>query len=368
MAINFTLEKKDSSSYARLGKLKTPHNSFSTPVFMPVGTQATVKGLTPEEVKETGASIVLSNAYHLYLRPGSELIREAGGLHQFMNWDGSILTDSGGFQVFSLARLNKINDQGVVFQSHIDGSYHEFSPEKSMQVQMDLGADIIMAFDQCTGYGINYDQAKTAIQRTSRWAERCLEAHTRDDQALFGIIQGNFYQDLREQSLKEIVAMDFPGIALGGLSVGEPRDKMNEALNWIAHLLPENKPRYLMGVGTPEDLFEGVSWGIDMFDCVFPTRTGRMGSLFTREGRINIRNSRFKKDFSAVTEDCSCSVCQNYTKAYLHHLFRQNEILGLRLASFHNLYFLADLMRKIRKAIAKGEFIEFKKEFLGRYQ
>ncbi len=368
MSINFSLLAEDKTSHARLGKLKTPHNELQTPVFMPVGTQATVKGLTPEEVGETGASIILANAYHLYLRPGSEIIREAGGLHSFMNWPGSILTDSGGFQVFSLASLNKINDSGLVFQSHIDGSYHEFTPEKATRVQMDLGADIIMAFDQCTGFGVDYEQAREALHRTTQWAERCLKAHTREDQALFGVIQGNFYSDLRQQSLEDLVGMDFPGYALGGLSVGEPREDMEKILRQFGPKLPVTKPRYLMGVGTPEDLLEGISWGIDMFDCVFPTRTGRTGSLFTRNGRLNIRNSRFKRDFGPLDNKCSCRVCSGYSRAYLHHLFRQKEILGMRLATYHNLFFLARLMTEARQAIGRGDFLDYKKEFLGVYR
>ncbi len=368
MTIKFNVIAEDNSTCARLGKLRIGRNELETPVFMPVGTQATVKGLTPEEVLETGGRIILVNAYHLYLRPGSELIREAGGLHRFMNWPGSILTDSGGFQVFSLAQLNKVNDSGLVFQSHIDGSYHEFTPEKAIQVQMDLGADIIMAFDQCTGFGVNYEEAREALRRTTRWAERCLQAHTREDQALFGIVQGNFYPDLRERSLKELVDMDFPGYALGGLSVGEPREEMQKILSVFGPKLPVDKPRYLMGVGTPEDLLEGMSRGIDMFDCVFPTRTGRTGSLFTRQGRINIRNSRFKNDFSSLEEKCNCGVCTGYTKAYLHHLFRQKEILGMRLATYHNLFFLSQLMAEARQAIGRWDFAKYKNEFLAEYQ
>ncbi len=368
MAIKFNVIAEDNKTYARLGKLRTGRNEIETPVFMPVGTQATVKGLTPQEVVETGGRIILANAYHLYLRPGAELIKEAGGLHRFMNWPGSILTDSGGFQVFSLAKLNKINDNGLVFQSHIDGSYHDFTPEKAIQVQMDLGADIIMAFDQCTGFGVNYEQAQQASERTTRWAERCLETHTRGDQALFGIVQGNFYPELRERSLKELVALDFPGYALGGLSVGESREEMQKILRSFGPKLPGGKPRYLMGVGTPEDLLEGMVWGIDMFDCVFPTRTGRTGSLFTRGGRINIRNSKYKNDFSSLEAKCNCRVCSGYTKAYLHHLFRQKEILGMRLATYHNLFFLAQLMAEAREAIGRGDFARYRNDFLAEYQ
>ncbi len=368
MAINFQVEAQDRTTHARRGTLQIGSQEIATPVFMPVGTRATVKGLTPGEVQNTGGKIILANAYHLYLRPGSSLIRTAGGLHKFMNWPGAILTDSGGFQVFSLARLNKIDDNGLTFQSHIDGSYHDFSPEKSIGVQMDLGADIIMAFDQCSGFGIDYEEARRAVIRTSKWAERCLKTHTSENQALFGIIQGNFFSDLRQESLNSLVGMDFPGYALGGLSVGEPREEMNRLLEEFGHRMPPDKPRYLMGVGTPEDLLQGMSQGIDMFDCVFPTRTGRTGSLFTRGGRINIRNSRFQEDFAPVDDYCSCEVCGEYSRAYIHHLFRQGEMLGLRLASFHNLFFLGELMTEARGEIERGQLREYKKEFLAQYQ
>ncbi len=367
-SIEFKVLAEDGRSYARRGELKTRRNSFITPVFMPVGTQATVKGLTTPELKNCGAEVILCNAYHLYLRPGHDIIKEAGGLHKFMNWPKSILTDSGGFQVFSLAKLNSIDDEGCVFQSHIDGSYHQFTPEKSMDVQMDLGADIIMAFDQCVGYPVDYEEARQAVVRTSSWAERCLEAHKNSGQALFGIVQGNVFPDLRLDSLNDLKKMGFPGYAIGGLSVGEPREDMYEILDVLAPHLPAEKPRYLMGVGTPEDLLEGIYRGMDMFDCVFPTRTGRTGSIFTRTGRINIRNARYARDFTPMDPNCACSACQNYSRAYIHHLFKQKEIVGLRLSSYHNLYFLFNIMEQAREAIDQGLFSQYKDDFLYSYR
>ncbi len=367
MGISFRLIKEDKHSYARLAKVAAGHGEFETPVFMPVGTQATVKGLTPEEVQDIGARILLCNSYHLYLRPGVEIIEKAGGLHSFMNWPYNILTDSGGFQVFSLAALNEISNVGVTFRSHLDGSYHKYTPEKAMKVQMGLGADIVMAFDHCIEAKADYQATKEAALRTARWAERCLEAHNKNEQALFGIVQGGVYPDLRLESLNDIAGMDFPGLAIGGLSVGEPKEIMYDILSVLAPHLPEDKPRYLMGVGTPEDILAGVSEGIDMFDCVFPTRIARNGSAFTHEGRLNIRNARFKEDLGPLDSLCRCQVCQFYGRAYLHHLFRQKEILGLRLLTYHNLYFLANMMAEIRQAIADNDFNDYKRDFLSKY-
>lgn len=357
----------DSETRARRGRLITPHGVIETPVFMPVGTQATVKTMSPHELKEIGVQIILSNTYHLYLRPGHELIERLGGLHRFMNWDRPILTDSGGFQVFSLGDLNEITEEGVKFQSHLDGSYHFLTPERSIEIQMALGADIIMAFDECTPYPAGEEYTLKALKRTTRWAERCLKAHTREDQALFGIVQGGVYPELRKQSVEEITAFDFPGYAIGGLSVGEPKGLMLEILEYTAPLLPEDRPRYLMGVGTPYDLFEGVMRGIDMFDCVFPTRMARNGSVFTSEGRLTVRNAKYMEDTSPLDPECDCYACRNFSRAYIRHLIKRNEILGLRLTTYHNIYFLDQLMKKIREAIIAGKFLAYRKEFYDKY-
>lgn len=365
--VTYKLIKESKKTMARLGELHTPHGVVATPIFMPVGTQATVKAMSPEELAEVGSRIILSNTYHLYLRPGHELVKKAGGLHAFMNWPGPILTDSGGFQVFSLGDLRKISEEGVEFRSHLDGSKHLFTPEKVMEIEMALGADIAMAFDECVPYPSDYEYTKLAMERTMRWAERCLKVHAKEDQALFGIVQGGVYKDLRAISVRELVSLDFPGYGIGGLSVGEPKSLMYEILEATTLLLPKDKPRYLMGVGSPDCLIEGVIRGIDMFDCVLPTRIARNGTVFTSEGKLVIRNARYKEDFSPLDHHCACYTCRNYSRAYLRHLFNVGEILGLRLTSYHNLYFLLQLMKKIREAIASESLLEFREEFLSRY-
>lgn len=363
----FTVVHKSTEHRGRIGKLKTPHGEITTPVFMPVGTQATVKTMSAEQLQALGASIILSNTYHLYLRPGHEVIREAGGLHAFMSWPGAILTDSGGFQVFSLAKLNQVSDEGVLFRSHIDGSPHFFTPEKVMEIEMALGADIAMAFDVCLPYPSTYEEAARAQERTTQWAARCRERHDRPDQALFGIVQGVTFRDLREKSARELVAMDFPGYAVGGLSVGEPKEIMYEVLDYTVPLLPENKPRYLMGVGSPDALWEGVARGIDMFDCVLPTRIARNGTAMTSRGRVVVRNAKYARDFSPLDPECACPTCQQYTRAYLRHLIKAGEILGLMLITYHNLFFLARMMEQIRESIKQGVFYEAKKAFFTAY-
>ncbi|MDD2620997.1 MAG: tRNA guanosine(34) transglycosylase Tgt [Syntrophomonadaceae bacterium] len=366
--LEFKIEKTDNSSAARLGSITTRHGSFATPVFMPVGTQATVKTLTPEELNVIGVGIILSNAYHLYLRPGEELVQKAGGLHRFMNWKGNILTDSGGFQVFSLSRMNRITDDGVWFNSHIDGSKHFMTPEKVMDIEGKLGADIIMCFDECSPYPCSHEEAEQAVIRTSLWARRCQQAHHNEDQALFGIVQGNVFPDLRRRSTAELAELNFPGYAIGGLSVGEPKAEMYEILELTASMLPIDKPRYLMGVGTPEDLLEGVKRGVDMFDCVLPTRLARHGSAYTSRGRITVRNASFAEDFSPVDPDCNCYVCKNYSRAYIRHLIKAEEILAHRLLTYHNVNFLIRLMENIRTALIKGEFTRFYREFFDKYR
>lgn len=370
-AVTYQLHKTDSRTKARRGTLSTPHGSLETPVFMPVGTQATVKAMKPETVKELGregASIILSNTYHLYLRPGHEIIREAGGLHRFMNWDGAILTDSGGFQVFSLGDLRKITEEGVAFRSHIDGSSHMFTPEKSIEVQNALGSDIMMAFDECAPYPADRDYVKRSLERTTRWLKRCKEYHQDvERQSLFGIMQGGVYTDLRRQSAEEIVDLDLPGYAIGGLSVGEPKELMYEVLDSCVDHLPAGKARYLMGVGSPDCLFEGVERGIDMFDCVLPTRIARNGTAFTSGGRVAIKNAKYERDFTPVDHDCDCYTCRNYSRAYLRHLFKSNEILSSMLLTEHNLHFLVRTMENIRQAIEEDRFLEYKKEFYERY-
>ncbi|MFY9946998.1 MAG: tRNA guanosine(34) transglycosylase Tgt, partial [Exiguobacterium chiriqhucha] len=317
---------------ARHGIVHTPHGSFETPVFMPVGTQATVKTMAPEQVKAMGANIILSNTYHLWIRPGHEVVKQAGGLHKFMNWDGAILTDSGGFQVFSLADLRNIQEEGVHFRNHLNGDKLFLSPEKAMEIQNALGSDIMMAFDECPPFPATHEYMKKSVERTSRWAERCLAAHERpEDQALFGIIQGGEYEDLRRQSAADLVSLDFPGYAVGGLSVGEPKDVMYRALEFTTPFMPENKPRYLMGVGSPDALIEGSIRGIDMFDCVLPTRIARNGTLMTSKGRVTIKHAKHKTDFGPIDEKCDCYTCKNYSRAYVHHLIRADEMFGLHL-------------------------------------
>ena len=368
-AITYELVKKDERTGARAGIIHTPHGSFPTPIFMPVGTQASVKGVSPDELHDLGAGIILSNTYHLFLRPGMDLIREAGGLHKFMHWDGAILTDSGGFQVFSLGDLRKITEEGVTFCSHIDGSKKFLSPEVSMEVQMALGSDIVMAFDECVPYPADYNYAKQSTERTIRWLQRCKEAMTAPNQGLFGIVQGGMYKDLREWSARETTAMDLPGYAVGGLSVGEPKELMYEMLEYSTSLLPQDKPRYLMGVGTPDCLVEGVQRGIDMFDCVYPTRVARNGMAMTWTGRLVMKNAQFTHDHTVLEEGCGCYACRNgYTRAYIRHLVRANEIFGLRLLSLHNLYFLQEFMRRMRQAILDDRFTEFRSDFFNHYQ
>jgi len=368
-AVTYELLHTCKQTGARRGIIHTPHGDIQTPVFMPVGTQATVKSMTPEELKEeVGAQIILSNTYHLYLRPGHELVKEAGGLHEFMRWDRPILTDSGGFQVFSLGDLRKIQEEGVEFKSHLDGSKHFFSPEKVMEIEEALGADIIMAFDECVGYPATYEYTKQSMERTTRWAKRCKEAHTAvEKQALFGIVQGGMYKDLREQSAKELVALDFPGYAVGGLSVGEPKDLMCDVLGFTTAFLPENKPRYLMGVGTPDYLIEAVLRGIDMCDCVLPTRIARNGTAMTWNGKVVVRNATYERDFTPLDPECDCYTCKNYTRAYIRHLVKTNEILGIRLLSIHNLKFLTKLMERVRIEIENDNLGTFRKEFYAKY-
>lgn len=366
--VRYEFIKKCKQTGARLGRVHTPHGSFDTPAFMPVGTQATVKGMSPEELKQIDAQIILSNTYHLYMRPGQDIVKQAGGLHGFMNWDRPILTDSGGFQVFSLDALRKIEEGGVTFKSHIDGSKHFISPEKAIEIENDLGADIIMAFDECIPYPCEYDYAKKSLERTTRWAKRCKEAHKNTDkQALFGIIQGGTFKDLRIQSAHEILELDFPGYALGGLSVGEPAEEMYEMLECTVPLLPENKPRYLMGVGSPDYLIEGSIRGIDMFDCVLPTRIGRNGTVMTSRGRLIVRDAKYARDFTSMDPECDCYACKNFTKAYIRHLIKADEVLGIRLTAWHNLRFLLNLMKNVRQAIMEDRLGDFRNEFFSKY-
>jgi queuine tRNA-ribosyltransferase len=368
LAIRYEHIKTCKQSGARLGKIHTPHGVIETPAFMPVGTQATVKTLSPEELKQMDAHIILSNTYHLFLRPGYELVRQAGGLHRFMNWDRPILTDSGGFQVFSLSEMRKITEEGVHFRSHLNGDKLFLSPEIAMEVQNALGADIIMAFDECPPYPAEYDYAKQSLERTSRWAERCLTSHARShDQALFAIIQGGMHEDLRRQSAADLTSMDFPGYAIGGLSVGEPKPLMYEVLDYTVPLMPANKPRYLMGVGSPDALLEGSIRGIDMFDCVLPTRIARNGTVMTSKGRLVIRNAKYAEDFASLDPNCTCYTCTHYSRAYIRHLIKAEETFGIRLTSIHNLHFLLDLMRNIRQAILEDRLLDFRDEFFVQY-
>jgi queuine tRNA-ribosyltransferase len=367
MPFSFTLIKKDNASSARIGKIVTPHGEVQTPVFMPVGTQATVKTLSPEDLVSIGVEIILSNTYHLFLRPGHELIKEFGGVQRFMGWNRPVLTDSGGFQVFSLAELRKINEDGVTFQSPLDGgAKHLITPEYAVEIQEALGADIIMAFDECTPYPATRDYAEESLERTIRWAKRCRAAKRETDQALFGIIQGGMYPDLREHSAEALVDIGFDGYALGGLSVGETKPMMYEMIEAAIPVLPEEQPRYLMGVGTPEDLVEGVDRGIDMFDCVMPTRNARNGTFFTSSGKVVIRNAQYERDKGPIDPECSCYTCKNFARAYLRHLFNANEVLALRLGTIHNVFFYLNLMRNVRQSIEQGRFKEFKKQFLSK--
>ena len=368
-AIKYELIHECKQSGARRGRIYTPHGVIETPIFMPVGTQATVKSLTPEELKEeVKASIILSNTYHLYLRPGNKLIKQAGGLHKFMNWDKAILTDSGGFQVFSLGDLRKISEEGVEFKSHLDGSKHFLSPEKAIEIENDLGADIIMAFDECVEYPATYEYTKNSMERTTRWAIRCKNAHKNtENQALFGIVQGGMYKDLREKSANGLVKLDLPGYAVGGLSVGEPKELMCDILEFTTKLLPKEKPRYLMGVGTPDYLLEAVIRGIDMCDCVLPTRIARNGTAMTSKGKLVIRNKTFEEEFSVLDDECDCYTCRNYTRAYIRHLLKAKEILGVRLLSIHNLRFLTKLMERVKIEIENDNLLSFKNEFYRKY-
>lgn len=370
----FSLIHQDKHSKARLGRLTTMHGIIDTPCFMPVGTQGTVKTLSPMELKESGASVILANAYHIFLRPGMEVIKKAGGLHKFISWPGPILTDSGGYQIFSLALLRKVNDRGVEFQSHIDGMKHFFTPEDVIQIQKDFGSDIIMPLDECVHYPSSYDHASLAMKRTIDWAKRSKESVTNsqqqadDKQSLFGIVQGATYEDLRKECIGHLAELNLGGYAIGGVSVGEPKNLSYNIVNFSAGLLPQDKPRYLMGVGVPEDIINAVELGIDMFDCVVPTRYGRNGTAFTSEGKLTVRNSPYTEDFLSLDKNCGCYACKNFSRAYLRHLFNADEILGLRLVSLHNIHFYLELMRKVREAISQDRFIEFKKEFLINYE
>jgi queuine tRNA-ribosyltransferase len=368
LTIRYELIKEDKKTGARLGRVHTPHGIIDTPTFMPVGTQATVKAMSPDELKEIGAQIILSNTYHLYIRPGHKLVEKAGGLHGFMNWDRPILTDSGGFQVFSLNELRKISEEGVVFKSHLDGSKHLFTPEKVMEIETSLGADIIMAFDECAPYPCDHEYAKKSMERTIRWLKRCKEAHHNiEKQSLFGIVQGSTFKDLRIESAKRSVEEDLPGYSIGGLSVGEPKELMNEVLEYTVPELPKDKPRYLMGVGSPDCLLDGSIRGIDMFDCVLPTRIARNGTVMTSNGKLVVRNAEHSEDFRPLDEECDCYACRNFSRAYIRHLIKAGEILGGRLTTIHNLRFLQNLMAKIRKAIEADNLTEFRNEFFEKY-
>jgi len=369
--MRFRVDARDPGCAARTGRLTLPHGTVETPVFMPVGTQATVKALSSEDLELLGAEIILANAYHLYLRPGVETLRAAGGIHRFMRWDRPVLTDSGGFQVFSLAELNKVTDEGVAFQSHLDGSRHFFSPESAMDIQQGIGADIIMCLDECTEYPAPFDRAASSMRRTLAWARRCKARweETGDGaQALFGIVQGSTHEALRRECTEVLVEIGFPGYAIGGVSVGEGKDEMAAAVAWSAAVLPEDQPRYLMGVGAPDDFLTGIELGVDMFDCVMPTRNARNGTLFTTGGKVNIKNARHARDFGPLDPGCPCPVCARYSRAYLSHLFRAGEILALRLNTLHNICFMLQLASRARAAIRQGRFREFKDAFLQSYR
>ncbi|MBU0880743.1 MAG: tRNA guanosine(34) transglycosylase Tgt [Candidatus Omnitrophica bacterium] len=370
-SIMFQLLHKDKSSKARLGRLTTAHGVIDTPVFMPVGTQGTVKALSNSELKDAGAEIILGNAYHLYLRPGLDIIGKAGGLHKFMGWDRPILTDSGGYQVFSLAKLRKLTDNGAEFASHIDGSRHILTPERVIDIQQALGSDIMMTFDECVHYPAAKDYVEQSLRLTTGWARRSKEHLEKSDaesrQLLFGIVQGSTYPDLRKRAVKELLDIGFDGYAIGGVSVGEPRDLLYETAGYTAALLPEDKPRYLMGVGMPQDILEAIALGCDMFDCVVPTRNGRNGQAFTLNGDIQLRNAAYKEDFTAIDDTCGCYTCRTHTRSYIRHLFNTEELLGLRLVSLHNIHFYVKLIELSRKAIADGRFASFKDEFRTKY-
>ncbi|KRN89043.1 tRNA guanosine(34) transglycosylase Tgt [Ligilactobacillus ceti] len=367
-AIKYRLIKKEKHTGARLGEIITPHGTFPTPIFMPVGTQATVKAISPEELKAMGADIILSNTYHLWLRPGEDLVEEAGGLHKFMNWDKGILTDSGGFQVFSLAQMRDITEEGVHFKSHLSGEKLFLSPEKAIGIENALGADVMMSFDECPPFYETYDYIQKSVARTSRWAERGLKAHKNPDtQGLFGIVQGAGYEDLRRQSAQDLVSLDFPGYSIGGLSVGESKDEMNRVLDFTTPMLPENKPRYLMGVGSPDALIDGVIRGVDMFDCVLPTRIARNGTCMTSQGRVVVKNAKYARDFGPLDPKCDCYTCKNFSRAYIRHLFKADETFGLRLTSYHNLHFLINLMKDVRQAIMDDNLLEFREAFFEEY-
>ena len=368
--IKYELLKKEKNTNSRLGKLYTNYGVCDTPMFMPVGTQATVKTLSPEEIKDMNCGVILSNTYHLWLRPGEDIVAKAGGLHKFMNYSGPILTDSGGFQVFSLAKNKKkdIIEEGVKFKSHLDGTNLLLTPELSIQIQNKLDSDIAMSFDECIPYPATYEYTKQSTERTLRWAARGKKVHNNPNQSLFGIVQGGEYEDLRRFSAEETVKMDFDGYSIGGTSVGETKDTMYKMIDYAIKYLPEDKPRYLMGVGEPIDLLEGVERGVDMFDCVLPTRLARHGNVFTRNGRINIRNNKYKDDFTCIEDSCDCYACKNYTKAYIRHLIVANETFGARLLSIHNIRFLVKMMEEIRESIKNDTFLEYKKEFIDKYE
>lgn len=366
--VTYELIKTDRRTGARLGRLHTPHGTFDTPMFMPVGTQATVKTMSPRELKEIGAGIILSNTYHLWVRPGEDIVEDAGGLHRFMNWGGGILTDSGGFQVFSLSKLRDITEEGVRFRNHLNGAQMFLTPEKSIAIQNALGSDIMMSLDECPPYPATYEYMKKSVERTSRWAERCLRANEHPErQALFGIVQGGTFRELRRQSALELTSLDFPGYSIGGLSVGEPKAEMNDMLAYTVPFLPANKPRYLMGVGSPDSLIDGAIRGIDMFDCVLPTRIARNGTCMTSGGRLVIKNAQYARDFGPIDDHCDCAVCRNYSRAYIRHLIKANETFGFRLTTYHNLYFLIKLMERVRSAIREDRLLDFREEFFESY-
>ena len=376
--VRFAFERlaEDGETAARLGRLTTPHAVVDTPVFMPVGTVGSVKAVTFEQVWGTGARLILGNTYHLYLRPGHALIAEKGGLHRFQGWDGALLTDSAGYQVFSLSDLNKVDEDGVSFRSHLDGSRHRFTPETSMEVQLALGSDIIMAFDHCAAYGVDEAEAAAAVDRTTRWLKRCRDAvgpggrnvGSHGERVLFGIAQGSVYQTQRARSVEEVAALDLPGYAIGGLSVGEPIPLMREMTAYTAERLPADRPRYLMGVGFPDDIVESVALGVDMFDCVLPTRMARNGTALTRDGRLVVKNGAYARDDAPLDPDCGCPVCRRHSRAYIRHLFAAGEMLGPMLATLHNLHFYQDLMRSIRAALAAGRYRDFADPFLARWR
>lgn len=368
LPIRYRLIKKEKHTGARLGEIITPHGTFPTPMFMPVGTLATVKSIAPEELTDMGAGIILSNTYHLWLRPGESIVEEAGGLHQFMNWDKGILTDSGGFQVFSLSDMRNITEEGVHFRNHLNGSKLFLSPEKAINIQNKLGPDIMMSFDECPPFHESHTYVEKSINRTTRWAERGLKAHQNPGrQGLFGILQGAGYKDLRLQHAKDMISLDFPGYSIGGLSVGETKSEMNAVLDYLTPVMPEHKPRYLMGVGSPDALIDGVIRGVDMFDCVLPTRIARNGTCMTSSGRLVVKNAKYERDFRPIDEKCNCYTCRNYTRAYIRHLFKADETFGLRLTSYHNLYFLLNLMKQVRQAILNDNLLEFKEAFFEEY-